>query len=186
MKKQDLKFFVVEAARASQDELWAGEAQGRKAFPRLLDLMQDFQGTLCVVDLTGIKMVTASAFRSSMRALRDHVSGVFHAPTVFANASDLTVEEATYVASKFSEAYLFAEWSANQLHSLRLVGNLDDPLRTTLSLLQSEGPSDAKSLHAIAGAPGVTAWHNRLSELEDRGLVVAVSEGRSRVFQSIL
>ncbi len=186
MKKYELKPFLIRANAACEDEVWAGEALGRKVFPRLVELTHDFQGSLCVVDMADIKMITSSAFRSSMRALRDHISSVFHIPTVFANASDLTIEEATYVASKFSEAYLFAAWRSQKIRDLVLVGSLDDPLKTTLALLQSEGPSDAKTLHAKAGAPGVTAWHNRLSELEARGLVIAISAGRSRVFQSIL
>ncbi len=181
-----MRFSKVVAKAACSDPVWSGEAMGRKVLPGLMSQAQRLEGDFWIVDLEGIDVVTASAFRASLRALREYISTSFHVPTIFANAPAEIMEEAVFVAEKFGETYLFGTLGADgKLSGTRIVGRLDNTLLTTLKMLQENGESDAKALFALAGVPGVTAWHNRLAELEDRGLVVGRSVGRSRKYRTI-
>jgi hypothetical protein len=180
-----IKPFLIKAKEASDAEIWAGEAFGRQLLPALIAKAHSFDGGLCLLDLSGVPLVTASAFRASLRALREYIAASYQSPTVFVNATPETLEEAEYVASKFGESYVFAEFENGSLENVRTVGQLDEPLRSTLLLLQERGESDARALFEHEGSPGITAWHNRLTDLAARGLLVARTHGRSKTYRAI-
>jgi hypothetical protein len=175
----------VAAKRASASEIWSGETFGRKTLVALIAQCAEFQGRLCVVDMTGISLVTASAFRAALRGLKEYVATTFGVPTIFVNATSETLEEAEYVATKFGEIYVFGQLEGDRLHNVQLVGQLDEPLRSTLALVEDLGESDARALFQHAGSPGIGAWHNRLSDLVARGLLISRAEGRSKTYRAI-
>ena len=179
------ELLLISASKVSDQEIWAGETFGHQMLTRLLSELRAGAFAICLVDLGGISLVTASAFRAAFRALREHVVSNYGIPTVFVNAVPATIEEAEYVASKFAETYMFGDLADGSLDNLRLVGRLDEPLLSTFSLLQQLGESDARALYEHVGSPGVTAWHNRLTDLAARGLLIARAQGRSRTYRAI-
>jgi hypothetical protein len=179
-------FFVLPANEAHVGDVWAGESIGKNILAEFVARVPKLEQDFVVVDLNGIAMITASAFRACLRGLREYIGGTFQKATVFANAAPETLEEAEFVASKYGDVYLFAELRLSKLLNVRLVGDLDPTLLDTLDLLALNGECDAKTLFDLRQKPGVTAWHNRLTDLAGKGLVTVRTEGRSRRFRSLL
>ena len=179
-------FLLLPAQGIGGGEVWAGEAVGKKLLAELIARVPKLDDDFVVVDLHGVEMVTASAFRASLRGLREYIGGTFHKPTIFANAAPETIEEAEFVAAKYGDVYLFGEYKDGGIRCTKLVGDIDQTLADTLELLALQDEWDAKALFELRKTPGVTAWHNRLTDLAGKGLVTVRSEGRSRRYRSLL
>ena len=179
-------FFLLATQQLTGGQVWAGEAVGKQLLAELVARVPMLDADFVVVDLQGVEMVTASAFRASLRGLREYIGGTFHKPTVFANAAPETLEEAEFVAAKYGDVYLFADFKVGCLSHIKMVGQLDQTLLDTLDLLAQQGECDAKALVELRKTPGVTGWHNRLTVLAKKGLVTMRRERRSKRYRSLL
>jgi hypothetical protein len=74
----------------------------------------------------------------------------------------------------------------DELLRARLVGKLDDALKSTLRALLKKGAATATELHAEAGvAISITAWNNRLSDLHSKRLARRRRNGKQWVYEPI-
>ena len=76
-------------------------------------------------------------------------------------------------------------------HGPRLVGNLDPKQRITFDLVRERGETDAAALMREYGKNEKvevkqTAWNNRLAALAGLGLVIEMSEGRTKRYRPLL
>jgi hypothetical protein len=76
-----------------------------------------------------------------------------------------------------------------KLRNFRLIGKLDAHQEETLKIVSRLGQGTAKELFEAAtnasSAIGLTAWHNRLTALVRRGLLVEQTEGRQKVYRTL-
>jgi hypothetical protein len=78
---------------------------------------------------------------------------------------------------------------SGRVHNQRLLGELDPKQRITFELVQKRGETDAGELMRAYGEKEKTkvqtAWNNRLASLAGLGLVIELSQGRTKRYRSL-
>ncbi|HVX90623.1 MAG TPA: hypothetical protein VHC20_03225 [Candidatus Paceibacterota bacterium] len=152
---------------------------------------------LVVFDFDGIESASASFLKALVFGLlpeaepRTGLAQEAEQPPeafpVVAGLSPLVREELVdYVELAGTVAVEAIELNGEELLRARLVGHLDDALKSTLCALLRKGASTATELHAEAGiAINITAWNNRLSDLHSRRLARRRRNGKQWVYEPI-
>lgn len=176
-------------------EVLSGQPRGQLFLGKLLAFItpQD-EYTPVFLDFRGVKVVTGSFWRSAILAFRDHcVMAGLNLYPILANISDEIAEDLKLVLEPRGDAFMVCDLSKQgQLSSLRIVGSLDDTQRVTLNAVIKAGETDANTLkdehdkEQGAAGIGVTGWNNRLTSLAQKGLLIEVKKGRTKVYRPIV
>jgi hypothetical protein len=136
-----------------------------------------------------VEVATASFLRETVLAFRDtvrrHRSNFY---PVIANAAPLVAEELkVLVASHKDVLMLCALDQDGRPHQPQILGELDPKQKFTFDLVQQSGLTDATQLWRENGPKETvkTAWNNRLAALANLGLVVELSEGRTKRYRPL-
>lgn len=178
---------LVEFAR---EEVLAGSDTGRQVQARLLVLTSrepDAPEAL-FLDFESIEVATASFLREAILGFRDAIrsrSSKFY--PVVANAGALVLDELAVLVKALGQVAMTCSLTpAGIVKKVELVGELEPKQRITFELVEQRGETDAASLmREQSEQVGQTAWNNRLSALAGMGLIVEMSQGRSKRYRKL-
>lgn len=170
----------------------AGSRSGQRVFTRLLEKTTGPTGAPepLFLDFTGIEVATASFLRESVLAFRNHVRGRrsrFY--PVIANATEAVRDELLEVVRPRGGALMACTLASdNSISETMLIGELEPKQRLTFDLVSQRGETDAGELmrNTADTVQHTTAWNNRLSALADLGLVMEVTQGRTKRYRALL
>lgn len=169
----------------------AGAITGRKVFAKLLEYTSRKPPTPepLFLDFSGIEVATASFLRETILALRNTVRlqrSRFY--PIIANANEVVADELTVLlASRGDVLMLCSLDEKGRPHDARLLGDLDPKQRITFELVQERKETNAAELHQQSDDKiEQTAWNNRLAALAGLGLIVELSQGRSKRYRPLL
>jgi hypothetical protein len=173
-------------------DVCTGAIAGRELLAKMLaaTASEPDAPTLVLVDFQGIIVATASFLRESIIAFRDLVRGRrsnFY--PVVTNPNGAISEELADILQVKGDALIFCNSeNGSAIQDTRVVGRLEPKQRKILDLIFNRGELDATQLQKEFGdAEGVkqTAWNNRLAALSQAGLVMELSEGRSKRYKPL-
>lgn len=171
----------------------AGALSGREALSKMLGrtVKEPEEPEHVFLDFGDIEVATASYLRESILAFRDSVR---HRHSnwypVITSCNNLVEEELkVLVASKGNAMMLCSLDALGKPMEPRLVGELEPKQRVTFDLVRQRGVTDAAELMREHGESEKitvqTAWNNRLAALANLGLVVEMSQGRSKSYRPL-
>lgn len=176
----------------SDGRVLAGAIPGRKAFGKLLERTGQEPPTAepLFMDFTGVEVATASFLRETILAFRNTVrhkrSNLY---PIITNANELIVDEIAVLLATRGDVLMLCSLDEKGIpRNSRLVGDLDPKQRITFDLVQKRGETSAAELHKHYKTDHIeqTAWNNRLSSLAALGLIVELSQGRSKRYRPLL
>lgn len=163
----------------------AGIAAGRDALGKLVGAMPPPPANV-LVDLTGIELVTASAFREAFVPLAKQATEEGRS-LVYVNADPLILEEAMVVAEQVGLVLVFAKQESQGVHDAVAVGPLEEKLATAFRIVLELGEADARQVSEHSGEGTVTtAWNNRLVALHRMGLLSERRAGKTKFYKPII
>ncbi len=182
---------LFEVAKLYGQSTLAGAGNGQSFLAKLIDATKEVPtGSLVILDLSKVELVSASFFRAAFRAYRDYARSSAMLYVVFANSTAATLEEACFFAESTGDAYVFAKVNRQlQITSPFVVGKLEDKQAKTLAALLKLKEADAGQLLEAFPEPAVAssaAWSNRLAALALKGLIVERLEGRLKKYRPII
>lgn len=172
-------------------EILAGALAGREVLGKLLQSIPSdvAKPTALYLDFADVEVATASFLRESLVAFRDIVRrGHPFLYPVIANANAAVREEILELLRTRPGAFITCTMAKDgEASEVNLLGDLDLKQRVTFELVKKLGVTDAGHLTREHNEDGVqsTAWNNRLSMLSDLGLIVEMSEGRSKRYRPL-
>ena len=183
--------FIVDIHALYGGKTLAGTGAGKSFFAKLLEATGELnQGTIVGFDLRKTDLVTASFFRVSFKAFRDHARSSTGVYPVHICTNGPTLEEVKAYADDVRDAFIFGD--LDDKHELRtpfIVGPLEEKQARTLMYLEDMGEADAATMYTrhpeVPPLTSSAAWSNRLASLANKGLVVERSEGRSKIYRPI-
>jgi hypothetical protein len=153
--------------------------------------MKTPEGSIVAIDFSKIELVTASFFRTSFKAFRDHCRSATNLYPVFVNSKSATLEEVQFLTDSSNDAFVFATLSPNgELSAPHVLGRLDAKQDFALASVVELGEADAgELLEKFPEDPqpkSSTTWSNRLSTLVDKGILMERLEGRIKKFRPVI
>lgn len=183
----------IRLADVGGTNILAQAAGGRAMLRKLLALTdtEPDEPEPVFLDFDGVEVATSSFLRESVlgfrEATRTRRSNLY---PVVSNANPTVKEELTDMLRLRSEAMLSCNLSdEGSAREVELLGSLDPKHRQTLDLVLRLGETDAGTLLRDYGeddAVSRTAWNNRLATLAGLGLLVEVSQGRTKRYKPVL
>lgn len=174
----------------ADSDVLAGALTGRKTLGVLLELIggEPERPELVYLDFTGVSVATASFLRESVLEFRDIVrrrwSGYY---PVVANANDTITEELSVLLRPRREVLMLCTLNTQGDPSApRLMGQLEPKQRMTFDFVKKLGETDAGRLMRAGNhneRVGKTAWNNRLASLSRLGLLIELSDGRTKRYR---
>jgi len=171
----------------------AGAIAGRKARAKLLELTgsEPNQAETVFLDFDKVQVATASYLRESVLSFRDEVRqrhSNFY--PVIANASELVSEELRVLVTARGDALMLCSLDdGGNPHQPHHIGELDPKQQFTFDVVRQRGITDAAELMREYGVSekttAQTAWNNRLAALANLGLVVELSQGRTKRYRPL-
>lgn len=164
------------------------------------------QGSLVLLDFSGMEAVNASYIKGtafwlmmcgqmSTRPIESHLSPRHSSDPrpydlyvcVAGLATDLVEEFQEFLKPRGLPLFHARRVKGEEVEEARLLGHLDPALLQTLKLLSSQGRATAPQLHEAnpAEAVTVTAWNNRLNDLNGLRLVRRFRAGRAWEYATI-
>ena len=176
-------------------EVLSGQPRGQMLLGKLIAAVAPQESfTPVFLNFKGVNVATGSFLRSAILAFRDHcVRAKLNLYPVLANISDDIVGDLKLMLEPRGDAFMVCELDGEStVSSVRLVGSLDDTQRQTLEAVLRKGEADASTLKDVHDKEkgtegiGVTGWNNRLASLAEKGLVVEIKRGRTKLYRPIL
>lgn len=176
-------------------EVLSGQPRGQMFLGKLITAVAAQESVTPVfLNFKGVNVATGSFLRSAILAFRDHcVRAKLNLYPVLANISEDIVGDLKLVLEPRGDAFMVCELDGRGIvSSVRLVGSLDDTQWQTLAAVRREGEADAITLKTVHDEEkgtegiGVTAWNNRLASLAEKGLVVEIKRGRTKLYRPVL
>jgi hypothetical protein len=172
----------------------AGASNGKRALAKLvaLTVQELLEPEPFFLDFLSVEVATASFLRESVLSLRNIVRGQrsnFY--PVIANANETVRDELhELVGGQRSDVLIACTLGeSGRVSSVGLIGQLEPVQQRTFDLVRSIGETDASELMRAHGAADqttrTTAWNNRLTSLTFLGLLVEVSQGRSKRYKPL-
>jgi len=157
------------------DGLASGTLAGRRVLCRLIERLAGLEPGPFFLDFSATPTATASFLRETVLALRTYVlefaSGLY---PVVANAGDAIVNDIEAVLENRKDSLVVCQLAAGEVLDVRVLGPLDPTLERTLQSVRSRRDLTVGELaKAVPERIGAAAWHNRLSMLCRRGLIIA-------------
>lgn len=176
-------------------EVLSGQPRGQVILGKLIAAVAPQESfTPVFLNFKGVNVATGSFLRSAILAFRDHcVRAKLNLYPVLANVSDDIIGDLKLMLEPRGDAFMVCELDGGStVSSVRLVGSLDDTQRQTLEAVRRKGEADAITLKTVHDEEkgtegiGVTGWNNRLASLAEKGLVVEIKRGRTKLYRPIL
>lgn len=174
-------------------KILAGAVSGRKVLADLLaqTAIESSAPKLIFLDFGGIEVATASFLRESVLAFRNIIRNRrsnFY--PVVANVSEEVRDELKELLELCGDVLAICNLGREgRVTEAMTLGQMDPKQRMTFELVQLRRETDASELMRDFGeSEGVTrttAWNNRLSSLAALGLIIEVSQGRSKRYRSL-
>jgi hypothetical protein len=172
----------------------AGALNGKRTLGKLVDMtaQEPFEPEPVFLDFSKVEVATASFLRESVLMFRNIVRGQrsnFY--PVVANANDDIKDELIeLVSGQRSDVLITCTISeSSKISDVKLIGELEPVQRRTFDLVRQVGETDASGLmraHGTGDRPmRTTAWNNRLTSLAFLGLLVEVSQGRTKRYKPL-
>jgi hypothetical protein len=172
----------------------AGALNGKRALGKLVEMtvQEPFEPEPVYLDFSKVEVATASFLRESVLTLRDIVRGQrsnFYPVIANANAN-IRDELIELVDGRRSDVLITCTLSeSSTVTDVALIGELEPVQRRTFELVRQSGETDAGGLMRAHGASDgtthTTAWNNRLTSLAFLGLLVEVSQGRTKRYKPL-
>jgi hypothetical protein len=142
------------------------------------------------LDFKDVEAATASFLREAVLAFRDFVRGQRSKwYPVVANANQSICEDILEVLRDRGGAIMTCALEGNVASSWSLLGNLEPKQRLTYELVCEKGETDAAELmrdqRDTERLQHTTGWNNRLASLVLQGLIIELSDGRSKRFRPL-
>jgi hypothetical protein len=180
--------------RVGGSTVLAGASNGKRVLAKLvaLTVQEPLEPEPFFLDFVRIDLATASFLRESVLILRNIVRGQrsnFY--PVIANANADTCDELhELVGNQRSDVLIACTLSeSGTVSNVGLIGQLEPVQQKTFDLVRSIGETDAGELMRAHGADDrttrTTAWNNRLTSLTFLGLLVEVSQGRTKRYKPL-
>lgn len=163
-----------------------GKSAGRKHFASICGMLNSTSAQESVfVDFGGVESVNGSwinmAIGPLFRWAAESQNDLF---PILCSFPDKDFDELELVGQVNQQCYPIAPDTSDPIHSIVVVGPLEESLRGTLELLSSlkhaTGAELARQLPAANIQP--TAWNNRLKDLYDKRLLRRRKEGRQQIY----
>jgi hypothetical protein len=174
-------------------EVLAGALSGRRVCALLLTetAKEPTAPESVFLDFLDVELATASFLRESVLVFRDAIRkrrSMFY--PVVANANEIVVEELVELVRSRKEVLLVCTLTEDeQVINGTLIGDLDPKQNLTFNLVLQYGETDAGELMRAHGeseaVQHATAWNNRLAALAARGIIVEISQGRSKRYKPL-
>ncbi len=172
----------------------AGALNGKRALAKFvaMTVQEPFEAEPVFLDFSKVDVATASFLRESALTLRDIVRGQrsnFY--PVIANANENIRDELfELVDGQRSDVLITCTLGdSDTVTDVALIGELEPVQRRTFDLVRQIGETDASGLMRAHGASDrtthTTAWNNRLTSLAFLGLLVEVSQGRTKRYKPL-
>ena len=173
----------VDMKKAGGSAVLAGASNGKRALAKLVSLtvQEPFEPEPFFLDFSRVEVATASFLRESVLMLRNIVRGQrsnFY--PVVANANENIRDELhELVSGQRSDVLIACTLSeSGTVSNVGLVGELEPVQQTDAGeLMRAHGASDLTTR--------TTAWNNRLTSLAYLGLLVEVSQGRTKRYKPL-
>jgi hypothetical protein len=168
----------------------AGISLGRQVLVRALEAIQkepDLPAPL-LVSFDAIDAATASFLREAVVGLGKtlRARGSRYYPVVI-NAPEAVVEELRLLTERGAVLLTAEADRRGRLKNARVMGSLEPMLRLVLETAARKGETDARELREAHGeGQGSTVWNNRLASLSEQGLLMEVSQGRSKRYRPVV
>jgi DNA-binding transcriptional ArsR family regulator len=178
---------IVSIAKTLGSKVFVGATLGRTGHASLLrTLRNSTPGSVVVVDLAGVEVLSASYFREAIAPL---VSWCQErgSTLVIANAVPAVLDDIGVALEAYGGAVVVANLLGERIANARVAGKLDDKLHLTLRLVCDAGEADASTIAQASGEPTVvTAWNNRLVALTRMGLLREEKRGKTKYYSPAL
>jgi hypothetical protein len=178
------------AKLAGDAAVLAGKNSGWQVFMRLVEAteVEPREPEALFLDFAGIDVATGSFLRESVLGFRDHVRGRrsnFY--PVVANAGEAVRDELQELLRPRGGALMACVLADDgEVTKVMLIGDLEPKQRMTFELVAQRGETDASELKRNHGDEvQVTAWNNRLTALATLGLVVEITQGRTKRYRPL-
>jgi len=182
---------IINIRKLGEAATLAGADKGRGLFAKLILTVgaEPLFPSPLFLDFSGVEVATASYLRESVfefrRAIRSRKSNYY---PVIADANASVLEEVAVVAGAIGETVMTCCLSENgECSDTKLVGELDPKQLLTYKLVERLGETDAAELKRDRDDEiGQTAWNNRLTSLANMGLIMEISQGRTKRYKSLV
>ncbi len=184
----------IDMKKVAGSSILAGASNGKNVLAKLLatTIREPLQPEPIFFDFLRVDVATASFLRESVLMFRNVVrSQRSNLYPVIANAnSDICDELHELVDGQRSDVLVACSRNeSGMVKDVKLIGELEPVQRRTFDLVRELGETDAGELMRAHGTTDrttrTTAWNNRLASLAFLGLVVEVSEGRTKRYKPL-
>ncbi len=172
----------------------SGALRGQAAFSNLLreSVPEPASPQPIFLDFCEIDHATASFLRESVLAFRNFVRGrrsMLY--PVIANPNEVVRDELNELVHSRREVLMACQLAEDgSVSNSVLIGDLDPKQRMTFDLVLKRGEIGAGQLMREfgkrEGLRHATAWNNRLSSLASLGLIVELTQGRTKRYRPVL
>ena len=182
---------MISILNIAGSDVLSGANRGQELLVNLLRLdAEPGEPQPLFLDFSGIEVATASFLRESVLAYRDLLrSRRSNAYLVVANADQSVIDELAELVRSRGGVLMTCSLAADgTISKQKLLGSLDVKQQLTFDLVTRKGETDAGELSREFSAEAVqpTAWNNRLASLVSLGLIMEISQGRSKRYRPIL
>jgi hypothetical protein len=184
----------IDLKKVGGSPVLAGALNGKRVLGKLVAMtaQEPFEPEPVFLNFSNVEVATASFLRESILGLRNIVRGQrsnFYPVIANANAA-IRDELSELVGGQRSDVLVTCTLSeSGKATSISLVGELEPVQRRTFDLVCRAGETDASGLMRAHGATDgttrTTAWNNRLTSLSFLGLLVEVSQGRTKRYRPL-
>ena len=183
----------IDLKEIASSSVLAGALGGKAALNRLLaaTAMEPDEPEPVFLDFSCVEVATASFLRESVLVFRDIVrSRHSRFYPVVANVSEAVRDELMELLRPRGDVLMACTLGDGEtVVQSELLGDLDPKQRVTFKLVREHGETDAAELMRMygesEGLKHATAWNNRLASLAALGLVVELSEGRTKRYRPL-
>jgi len=170
----------------------AGRGSARQVLGKLIaESINPEAPEIWMLDYSGADLVTGSFFSETFLGFSKHVrTALPNIYPVIGVIEERSIQELEFLAESTSEVIpICSGMERGKLKKFRLIGSLDPYQEETLEIVTRLGDATAKELSENASKSsatiGVTAWHNRLTALARRGLLIEQNAGRQKAYRTL-
>ena len=179
----------ISLATIGRNGVLRGRPLGRKHFAEICEqLAASRPGEFVLLDFKGVKSVNGSWLNAAVAELfrwaGEESNNIFPVLCRFP-LEDL--DELDLVAQINGQIYPLADDLVEPVRHVRLIGPLDEALKSTLQAVVERGTITGARLYRENRGEGIgaTAWNNRLKDLYDLRLLNRRKHGRRQLYTSV-
>jgi hypothetical protein len=184
----------IDMKKTGGSSILSGASNGKRMLGKLMasTVQEPLEPEPFFLNFSKVDVATASFLRESVLMLRNMVRGQrsnFYPVVANANA-DICDELHELVSGQRSDVLIACTLSeSGTVGDVTLIGELEPIQHRTFDLVRKLGETDAGELMRAHGAADrttrTTAWNNRLTSLTFLGLLVEVSQGRTKRYKPL-